>query len=63
MPAPLLGLPKSIYYIVHLTFKYNDAIACMCLIPFEVPCESNNQNADHKRLKIGMHLEIREKNN
>ena len=29
-------------------------------IPFEVPCESNTQNADNKRLKIGMHIDIRE---
>ena len=48
--------------MVYLTLKYNDAISCMCLIPFEVPCESNTQNADNSRLKIGMHLEIREKN-
>ena len=30
-------------------------------IPYEVPFESNTQNADTINLKIGMHLEIREK--
>ena len=35
----------------------------MFLIPFAVPCESNNPNGDNKKLKIGMHLEIRGKNN
>ena len=31
-------------------------------IPFEVPCESKTQNANNKRLKIGVPLEISEKN-
>ena len=30
-------------------------------IPFEVPCESNTQGAENKKLKIGMLLEISEK--
>ena len=32
-----------------------------CLIPFEIPCQSNNPNGDNKRLKIGIHLDIRGK--
>ena len=31
--------------------------------PFEVPCESNTQSAENKRLKIGMLLDISEKIN
>ena len=51
---------QSLLLMVHLTFTCN-AITCMCLITFEVPCESNTQSVEHKRLKIGMHLEISEK--
>ena len=47
--------------MVHLTVKHNDAITCMCHIPFEVPCVSNSQSADNKKLKVGMHLEMRGK--
>ena len=37
--------------MVCLTFKYNNV-----LIPLDVPCESNTQNTDNKRLKIGCTL-------
>ena len=53
----LLNVRQGLLIMVYVTFKCN-AIAWMCLIPFEVSCESNTQSAENKRLKIGMHLEL-----
>ena len=33
-------------------------VCVLIYIPFDFPCESNTQNADNRRVKIGMHLEI-----
>ena len=33
-------------------------VCVLIYLPFEVPFESNTQNADNRRFKIGMHLEI-----
>ena len=57
-----LDMTLGFLLMVYLTFKYNDAITYKCILPFEVPCESNTQSADNKRLKLGMHLETRGKN-
>ena len=56
----LLDVRQGLLIMVSPTFKYN-AITCMCLILYEVPCESNNQKVDNIRLKIGMYLDIRKK--
>ena len=53
-----LDVRQDLFLMVYLTFKYN-VITYMCLIPFEVPCESKTQ--DCKRFKIGIYLKIREK--
>ena len=60
-----LDVRQGLFLMVYRTFKYNYAITCtvycMSYIPFEVPCKSNTQGAENKRLKIGMLLEISEK--
>ena len=57
-----LDVRQGLFLMEYRTFNY-DAIRYMCLITFEVPCESNTQSVENKRLKIGMHLEISEKIN
>ena len=58
-----LDTRQGLVLMVYRTFKYNDAITCVSYTPFEVPCESNTQSAENKRLKIGMLLDISEKIN
>ena len=50
----IYGIPNFKVQCNHIYVSY---------IPFEVPCKSTTQNADKKGFKIGMHLEITEKNN
>ena len=47
----LLDVRQGLLLMVYLTFKYSDAITCVWVIPFEIPCESHTQNADRRRLK------------
>ena len=57
-----LDVRQGLFLMAHLTFNFN-AITCMCPITFEVPCESNAQSVENRRLKIEMHLEISKKIN
>ena len=47
---------------IYLTFKYNDAITCICL-PYPLRSHVNQTPKIHKTIgsKLGLHLEISEK--
>ena len=49
---------------IYLTFKYNDAITCICL-PYPLRSHVNQTPKMNKTIgsKLGLHLEISEKNN